>query len=124
MGAMLIGAVSGVVCYFTATTLKRKFGYDDSLDVFGVHGIGGLVGAMLTGVCMAPSFGGIGGEEFNMVGQVVVQGKSVVVTAVWSGVVSVIVLAALKATIGLRVDETDEERGLDQVAHSESAYEK
>ncbi len=124
MGALLIGLASGVVCYFTATTMKRKFGYDDSLDVFGVHGIGGLVGAMLTGVCMAPAFGGIGGEEFNMVNQVVVQGKSVVVTAVWSGVVSVIVLAALKATIGLRVDETDEERGLDQVAHNESAYEK
>ncbi len=124
MGALLIGIVSAVMCYFTATTIKRKFGYDDSLDVFGVHGVGGLVGALLTGVCMAPAFGGIGGEEFNMIGQVVVQGKSVVVTAVWSGVVSVVVLAALKATIGLRVDDTDEELGLDQVAHNESAYEK
>ena len=123
MGALLIGIVSGVVCYVTATTMKRKFGYDDSLDVFGVHGIGGVVGAMLTGVCMAPSFGGIGGEEFSIMSQVVAQGKSVVVTAVWSGVVSVAVLAALKTTIGLRVDETDEERGLDQVAHNESAYE-
>lgn len=122
MGAILIGVVSGVVCYFCATSLKHALGYDDSLDVFGVHGIGGIVGALLTGVCMAPSLGGIGGEDFSMLTQVITQGKSVVVTIVWSGVVSAVVLAALKATIGLRVNESDEEIGLDQTAHNESAY--
>jgi Amt family ammonium transporter len=123
MGAILIGVASGVICYFCATSIKRALGYDDSLDVFGVHGIGGIVGALLTGVCMAPGLGGAGAEDFNMVSQVVAQAKSVVVTIVWSGVVSAVVLAALKATIGLRVEESDEERGLDQTAHSESAYE-
>lgn len=123
MGALLIGIASGLVCYFCATAMKRALGYDDSLDVFGVHGVGGIVGAVLTGVCMAPALGGAGGEDFNMVGQVVAQVKSVVVTILWSGVVSAAILAALKATIGLRVDEADEERGLDQTAHSESAYE-
>ncbi len=123
MGALLIGVASGVVCYFCATTLKRALGYDDSLDVFGVHGVGGIVGAVLTGVCMAPALGGSGGDDFNMVSQVVVQVKSILVTILWSGVVSAVVLAALKATIGLRASESDEERGLDQTAHSESAYE-
>ena len=123
MGAILIGLASGAACYLTATTMKRKLGYDDSLDVFGVHGIGGIVGAVLTAVCMAPALGGSAGEDFNMISQLSVQVKSILVTIIWSGGVAGVILAVLKATIGLRVDEGDEERGLDQTEHNESAYE-
>jgi Amt family ammonium transporter len=117
IGAVIIGIAAGALCYFFATTVKRKFGYDDSLDVFGVHGIGGIVGAILTGVfLLAPPDG------FNMGAQVFAQIKSVGITIVWSGVVSVVVLYALKATIGLRVEEGDEDRGLDTTSHGEAAY--
>ena len=117
VGALIIGIASAVVCYFFATTVKRKFGYDDSLDVFGVHGVGGIVGALLTGVfILSPA------EDFTMGAQVFAQLKSVLVTAAWSGTVSVVVLYAIKMTIGLRVDEVDEQRGLDLATHGESGY--
>lgn len=117
VGALIIGATSAVVCYFFATTLKRKFGYDDSLDVFGVHGVGGIVGALLTGVfVLNPE------EGFNIGAQVWAQFQSVILTAAWSGAVSVILLLAIKKTIGLRVGETDEQRGLDLSTHGESGY--
>ena len=123
MGALLIGSASGLFCYFFATSVKRAMGYDDSLDVFGVHGIGGIVGALLTGVCAGGALGGAGlNEGVSIVAQVWIQLKSVVVTILWSGVVSFVVLLVLKKTIGLRVDESEEETGLDLSNHGEAGY--
>jgi len=116
MGALIIGLASGIICYFGATKLKQTFGYDDSLDVFGVHGIGGIVGAVLTGVFIREGAGEAG------VAQVIIQVKSILVTIVWSTIASVIALSVAKFTVGLRVDEGDEETGLDQSSHGESAY--
>ncbi|MCB1206856.1 MAG: ammonium transporter [Verrucomicrobiae bacterium] len=113
VGALIIGAVSAAVCYFCATSLKRALKYDDSLDVFGVHGIGGIVGAILTGVFVR------GGAAD---GQLMKQILSVLVTAGWSGVVSVIALFIAKFTVGLRVSEQDENAGLDTTSHGETAY--
>ncbi len=113
VGALVIGIASGVICYFCATSLKRALGYDDSLDVFGVHGIGGIVGAILTGVFVR------GGAAD---GQVMKQVLSVLVTVGWSGVVSVIALLIAKYTVGLRVPEQEENTGLDTTTHGETAY--
>lgn len=122
LGALIIGFASALICYFAATTMKSALGYDDSLDVFGVHGIGGIVGAILTGVCAAPALGGAGLALDSMGAQVFAQFKSVIVTIVWSGLVSVVLLAALKATLGLRVDDDEEEAGLDLSSHGETGY--
>jgi Amt family ammonium transporter len=123
MGALLIGFASGAVCFYFATSVKQRFGYDDSLDVFGVHGVGGVIGALLTGLCAAPFMGGSGlPEGMTAVTQVIAQGKSVVVTIVWSAVVSIVALMIAKAIVGLRVDESDEERGLDLTSHGETGY--
>jgi len=116
VGALVIGLASGVICFYGATKLKQAFGYDDSLDVFGVHGIGGIVGAVLTGVFIRDGAGDAG------MAQVIIQVKSILVTIVWSGVASVIALSVAKFTVGLRVDEEEEEVGLDQSSHGESAY--
>ncbi|HIG82462.1 MAG TPA: ammonium transporter [Verrucomicrobiales bacterium] len=116
VGAIIIGLASGIICFYGATKLKQAFGYDDSLDVFGVHGIGGIVGALLTGVFIREGAG-----EAGMT-QVIIQAKAVGVTIVWSGVASVIALTVAKFTVGLRVDEEEEETGLDQSSHGESAY--
>ena len=119
IGALVIGLASGVVCYFCATSLKKALGYDDSLDVFGVHGIGGIVGALLTG-CF---FWEGSTEGFKIGSQLWVQFKSVIVTIVWSGVVT---FAAFKVagllTGGCRVDEDEEDQGLDLNSHGESGY--
>ncbi|MCP5541957.1 MAG: ammonium transporter [Akkermansiaceae bacterium] len=112
-GALVIGLVSAAVCYFCATSLKRALKYDDSLDVFGVHGVGGIVGAILTGVFVR------GGAED---GQLLIQIKSVIVTAVWSGVVSVAALFITKLLVGLRASDQDETQGLDTTNHGETAY--
>ena len=123
MGALLIGVASGFVCYFAATSLKRALGYDDSLDVFGVHGIGGIVGALLTGVCASSALGGVGlAEGVSIGGQVFTQFKSVVVTIVWSAVVAGIGLTIARAAVGLRVSEEAEATGLDLVEHGEEGY--
>ena len=120
MGAILIGLAAGVVCYFCATSLKKTLGYDDSLDVFGVHGIGGIVGALLTG-CLAIDATS-GAESFGL-GGLWVQIKSVVVTIIWSGVVSVIAFKiADLVTGGARVGEDDEDQGLDLNSHGEAGY--
>lgn len=115
-GALIIGIASGIVCYFCATSLKRALGYDDSLDVFGVHCVGGIVGALLTGVFMREV------PEAGVAHQFVQQVKSVVVTIVWSGVVSVVALTIAKVTVGLRVSEDEEHSGLDLTYHGEEAY--
>ncbi|MCU0787610.1 MAG: ammonium transporter [Verrucomicrobia bacterium] len=123
LGALIIGAVSSTICYFAATSLKRALKYDDSLDVFGVHGVGGIVGALLTGVCVSAGLGGSGLAEGTTVGgQVFIQFKSVVVTIVWSAVVATIGLAIAKAIVGLRVSEEVEHSGLDLAEHGEEGY--
>ncbi|GAB3345414.1 ammonium transporter [Marilutibacter aestuarii] len=123
MGAIVIGALAGGICVWGVTGLKRLLNADDSLDVFGVHGLGGIIGAILTGVFTAPSLGGTGGDDFSIGSQVGVQALSVVITIVWSAVVSVVAFMLVKATIGLRVPEEAEREGLDITSHGESAYE-
>ena len=124
MGAILIGAASAVFCYLAATKLKRALGYDDSLDVFSVHGIGGIVGALLTGLCAAEFMGGVGlGEAVTVTAQVTAQAKGVGVTVIWSGVVSVIAyFVANTLTGGARISEEGEQQGLDLTDHDESGY--
>jgi Amt family ammonium transporter len=122
-GAIAIGIASGIGCYWGATSLKRKFGYDDSLDVFGVHGIGGIIGALLTGVFVSESLGGSGLEHVtSMLSQVGAQSISVVVTIAWSGLLSYIILKILDKTIGLRVEDEHEVVGLDLSSHDEKGY--
>ncbi|MBF0368399.1 MAG: ammonium transporter [Magnetococcales bacterium] len=123
MGALAIGAISGFVCFWSATTMKRKLGYDDSLDAFGVHGVGGIVGAILTGVFVSADLGGVGlAEGMTMSGQVAAQTMSVVVTAVYCGIISFLLLKIIDATLGLRVDEESEIMGLDISLHDERGY--
>ncbi len=121
IGALVIGVVSGVVCFWGATTLKSQLGYDDSLDAFGVHGIGGIVGALLTGVFAAAGLGGVGLDK-SMGMQVWAQFLSIVITLVWSGVLSFIILKIVDAIVGLRVEEDEERMGLDLSQHNERGY--
>ena len=122
MGALILGLLSGFVCLWGVNGLKRMLGADDSLDVFGVHGVGGILGAILTGVFTAPMFGGTGGEDFSIASQVWIQTWSVIVTIVWSGVVAFIGYKIADLFVGLRVPEEEEREGLDITAHGESAY--
>jgi Amt family ammonium transporter len=124
MGAIAVGAASGFLCYLGATKLKKIFGYDDSLDAFGVHGIGGIVGALLTGVFAAKSLGGAGfGDGIESIaGQVTVQAIGVGATLIYTAIVTFIILMLLKLTIGLRVSEDAETEGLDTAEHDERAY--
>ena len=121
MGALIIGSASSLVCYLAATSMKRAFGYDDSLDVFGVHGVGGIVGALLTGLCAAGFLGGSEGD-LNVGAQMFIQLKSVVVTIIWSAVVATIGLGIARAVVGLRVSEEVEHSGLDLAEHNEEGY--
>ena len=121
LGAIALGAISSLLCYYFATTVKHKFGYDDSLDVFGVHGIGGIVGAILTGVFAAKQFGGVG-LDMTMQTQVWYQTLSVLVTIVWSGVVSVVAFIIVNKLVGMRVSLDTEQMGLDLTEHQEQAY--
>ena len=121
MGALIIGLVSGVVCFFCATSLKRKLGYDDSLDAFGVHGVGGIVGALLTGIFAAPMLGGFGEVE-NIGLQLWIQFKGVLFTVVYTGIVTYLILKAIDLVMGLRVNEEQETVGLDLSLHNERGY--
>ncbi|WP_278397695.1 ammonium transporter [Stutzerimonas kunmingensis] len=121
MGALVIGLVSGVICFFCATSLKRKLGYDDSLDAFGVHGIGGIVGALLTGIFAAPMLGGFGEVE-NIGLQLWIQFKGVLFTVVYTGIVTYLILKAIDLVMGLRVNEEQETIGLDLSLHNERGY--
>jgi Amt family ammonium transporter len=121
-GALVIGLSAGVLCFLAATRLKRALGYDDSLDVFGVHAVGGIVGAILTGVC-AGSFGGVGLAEGVSIGQQVwTQTKAVIFTVVFSGVLTFVILKIVDAIVGLRVTPEQETEGLDLALHDERAY--
>ena len=123
MGALAIGIASGIACYWGATILKAKCGYDDSLDVFGVHGIGGIVGALLTGIFVAKGFGGTGlAEGVTIGGQLGKQAIGVLTTVVYSGVISFVILKIVDATMGLRVSEEEETQGLDSSLHGEEGY--
>jgi Amt family ammonium transporter len=133
-GGLVIGFIAGFACLWGVNGLKKILGADDSLDVFGVHGIGGILGALLTGVFNSPSLGGPGfvadwvtatgvtAADYSIVSQVWVQAKAVFITVVWSGVVSFIAYKVVDLTIGLRVSEEDEREGLDITAHGETAY--
>jgi len=121
MGALIIGLVSGGVCFFCATSLKRKLGYDDSLDAFGVHGVGGIVGALLTGIFAAPMLGGFGEVE-NIGLQLWIQFKGVLFTVVYTGIVTYLILKAIDLVMGLRVNEEQETIGLDLSLHNERGY--
>jgi Amt family ammonium transporter len=122
VGAIALGAIASALCYFFVAVVKNKLGYDDSLDVFGIHGIGGITGAIGTGVFTAPSLGGTGAEDFSIAGQVLVQAQAVGVTILWCGVVSVVLFKLVDMVLGLRVSSDDERQGLDLTTHGESAY--
>ena len=121
MGALVIGLVSGVICFWGATTLKHKLGYDDSLDAFGVHGIGGIVGCLLTGIFAAEGLGGMGMDK-SIGSQLWSQFVSLIVTILWSGILSFIILKAVDRAVGLRVKYNDEQEGLDLALHNERGY--
>jgi len=123
MGAIVLGAISGIVCFWAVTGLKSMFNYDDSLDVFGVHGVGGIIGAIGTGFLASTAFGGGGyADGVSMGGQVTTQIISVLVTIVWTGVISFILFKIIDAVIGLRVPEDEEREGIDATQHGEAAY--
>ena len=130
--AIILGAVASLVCYFFVTTVKNKLGYDDSLDVFGIHAVGGIFGAIATGIVADPALGGQGwidytapvavAGEFDMVTQVITQCWAVGVTVAWTGAVSAVLFLILKYTLGLRPDAESETNGLDISEHGERAY--
>ena len=123
MGAMAIGVVSGVVCFLSATRMKRALGYDDALDAFGVHAVGGIVGAVLTGVFADAAFGGKGlAEGMTLAGQVWAQVQGVLLTAAYTAVASYVILKGIDLVMGLRVDEESEALGLDLSEHDERGY--
>jgi Amt family ammonium transporter len=132
MGALIIGVLAGIICLWGVTGLKKMLGSDDSLDVFGIHGVGGILGALLTGIFAAPSLGGTGiydyvanavAPEYSIVSQLWIQSQGVITTLIWSGVVSFIAIKLVDLMIGLRVNEEEEREGLDISSHSEEAYE-
>ncbi len=121
LGALAIGAVSAVACFVCATTVKKKFGYDDSLDVFGVHGVGGIVGTLMVGVFAASAFGGVK-MNLDIGHQLKVQFMAVVITAIYSIVASIVLLKITQFAVGLRVTGVAEQQGLDLTEHEESGY--
>jgi len=131
MGAIVIGLIAGVICFWGVTGLKGMFGYDDSLDVFGVHAVGGISGALLTAVFCSPSLGGTGvwdyvanavTPDYSIGSQLYIQAIGVITTIVWSGVVAFVSYKIVDAVVGLRVSEENERQGLDETLHGESAY--
>ena len=121
VGALVIGLASGVICFFCATSLKRKLGYDDSLDVFGVHCVGGIVGAILVGAFGAQSLGGFGEIE-SIATQLWIQTESVLFTVVYTGVLTYVILKVIDLVMGLRVTEEEETMGVDLSLHNERGY--
>lgn len=121
-GAIILGAVASVICYYAVAFLKPKLGYDDALDAFGIHGIGGMVGALGTGIVYAPSLGGPGDGSVGIGAQLWIQLQAVVATIVWASVGTVIAIFIAKALTGLRVSEEVEREGLDLGEHGERAY--
>jgi Amt family ammonium transporter len=128
MGAIVLGLLAGVICLWGVNGLKKMLNVDDAFDVFGVHGVGGILGAILTGVLASPDFGGLGNTlldnpaSMTISGQLAIQVQSVILTLVWSGVVSFVAYKIADITVGLRVPEDQEREGLDITSHGESAY--
>jgi Amt family ammonium transporter len=130
MGAIVLGLVVGIVCLFFCSVVKHMFGYDDTLDVFGVHCVGGIIGAIGTGILVNPALGGAGimdyttGKiaDYDMVTQVIAQCKAVATTLVWSGVGSAILYFIVNMIVGLRAAPDKEREGLDITDHGERAY--
>ncbi len=135
-GALIIGLIAGIACLWGVNGLKKMLGADDSLDVFGVHGVGGILGALLTGVFNSPNFGGpsavgdwvsvsmVTADAYSIASQVWIQAKAVILTVVWSAVVAFVAYKIVDLTIGLRVTEEEEREGLDISSHGETAYHK
>ncbi|WP_423141055.1 ammonium transporter [Parablastomonas sp. CN1-191] len=121
-GAVILGIVAAFVCYFAVTILKPRLGYDDALDTFGIHGIGGMIGALGTGIVYAPVFGGPGDGSKSIGQQVVIQFETVATTIVWAAIGTAIAIYVAKALTGLRPTEDQEREGLDIVDHGERAY--
>ena len=124
VGALIIGFASGAICWYFSIVIKNKLGYDDSLDVVGVHGVGGLVGTLLAAVVAVAALGGTenGAENYNMLAQLWTQTKGSIFTILFTVIVTTIILVIIKNTVGLRVEEAEESVGLDQSAHGETAY--
>jgi len=122
MGSIVLGAIAGVIALWGVTGLKKMLGYDDSLDVFGIHGVAGIIGAIGTGIFVSPALGGVGVDGYSMGSQVVTQATGVLITIVWSGVVSLVAFKLIDMTMGLRVSEEQEREGLDTASHGERAY--
>ena len=122
VGAIVLGAVASAICYFAVTKLKPKLGYDDALDTFGIHGVGGTVGAIGTGIVYSSALGGPSGEGWSMGAQLLVQIEAVVTTYVWAAIGTVIAIYVAKLLTGLRVTEEVEREGLDLGEHGERAY--
>ena len=123
MGSLVIGVAAGVFCYLAAVRLKKALGYDDSLDAFGVHAIGGIVGALLTGVFIDAKLGGVGLDEgVTMAAQVYKQCVGIGATIIYDFIVAFIILKVLDVVMGLRVTEEEETEGLDIVLHDERGY--
>jgi len=122
MGSIVLGIVAAVVCFYASTAVKNALGYDDSLDVFGIHCIGGIVGSLGTGVLVAPYLGGVGVADYTMGGQVWKQLIAVLVSLLWSGIGSLILYKIVDAVVGLRISQEGEREGLDVADHGERAY--
>jgi Amt family ammonium transporter len=121
-GAILLGAVASVICFWAVSVLKPKLRYDDSLDAFGIHGVGGMIGAIGTGIVYAPSLGGPGGDDFAMGAQLATQVVSVVITIAWAAIGTAVAIFIAKLLTGLRVSTEVEYEGLDLGEHGERAY--
>ena len=122
-GAIFIGIAAGIIPFFAVAILKPKLGYDDTLDAFGIHGVGGTIGAVLTGVFADPSINELGkGLLYGNAGQLWTQILASLITFVYSGIATAVIFLLIKYTIGLRVDEEDEVIGLDESQHGERAY--
>ena len=122
MGAIILGLIAGVLCFFACTAVKNALKYDESLDVFGVHGVGGIVGALGVAIFAAPGLGGTQDADYDMFAQLLIQAEGVAITIVYCGVVSAILFYLAKAIFGIRVTEEQEREGLDISSHGERAY--
>jgi Amt family ammonium transporter len=122
IGAIVLGLIASPVCYFFVSTVKNKFGFDDTADVFGVHGVGGIIGAVGTGIFTAPALGGTGAADFSIASQTYTQIVAVLITIVWCGIVSAILYKVVDMVVGLRVSVEAEREGLDLSSHGEAAY--
>jgi ammonium transporter, Amt family len=123
MGALAIGAAAGLVCFFATNYMKRALNVDDSLDVFPVHGVGGLMGTFLTGIFVSATFGGMAyPEKVTMGDQILTQLTGIGATAAWSGVLTLVLLKLVDAVAGMRVNAENETEGLDTVLHNEKGY--